>query len=41
MPGYSNEPLDTANRLVTVALHVIHVIMIVISIATVSKESML
>ena len=36
--SYSNEPLDTASHLVTVAVHVI--IMIDISIATVAKDSL-
>ena len=39
MSSYNNELLDTASHLVTVAVHVI--IMIVISIATVAKDSLL
>ena len=39
MSSYSNETMDTASHLVTVTVHVI--IMIVISIATVAKGSLL
>ena len=39
VPSYLNEPLDTARHLVTVALHVI--VMVVISIASVANSSLL